>query len=103
MLGVVEVVLQFFAGILDAIAVAIHDLRPARDAWLNVMAKIEKRDLLAKAIHEVRPLWSRTHQAHLASENVNQLWQFIQAKRAQYPARRRHPVVVFPRPDWACL
>src|ERR1700733_2780428 len=97
-LCVVEVVLQFFIGILEAVAIGIHDLRPAGYPRFYVVPEIEEGDLLPQPIHEVRPFRTWAYETHVAHENVDQLRKLIQVKSAQDTANRGSPLVVLAPP-----
>src|SRR3984885_10512553 len=97
-LCVVEVVLQFFIGILEAVAIGIHDLRPAGYPWFYVVPQMEEGDLFRQPIHEVRPFRTWADETHFAPENVDQLRKLIQVKYPQHTANRGNPLVVLGGP-----
>src|SRR5208283_6207271 len=55
------------------------------------MPQAEIGDLLLEHLAEHQALWARAHQAHLSTENVEQLWYFIQTCFAEKIPDSRNP------------
>ena len=56
------------------------------------MAVVVGRDLVRVPPDVLRPLWSRTDEAHVAAEDVDELRKFIERKVTQEAADARAPV-----------
>src|SRR3989442_2949482 len=98
-LHVVEVELQLPLAVLDRGAVAELDLGPAGDAGPHRVTLVVVRDHLAQLLDEVRALRARSHEAHLALEDVDDLGQLVEAELPQDAAEPGDPrVVLGPRP-----
>src|SRR5207253_6640442 len=95
-LDVVEVVLD--ALLERRIPAQAVDLRPAGHARLDLVAQHVARDLASELVDEERPLGPRSDEAHLTTENVKELRQFVEAPSAQKGADRRAAVVARLRP-----
>src|SRR4029453_3145621 len=72
-LDVVQVVLQLLDGVLNAGAVRIADLRPAREPRLQHVTLAVIRDLVGQLPDEFRSFRTRTDEAHLTDEHVPEL------------------------------
>src|ERR1022692_2243168 len=55
---------------------SIH-LGPARNPNLEIMARIVPGYILQKLLNKVGPFRSRAYDAHVAHEDIPELWQFI--------------------------
>ena len=83
MLIVIRVVLEFYKGVSEGVGVAEFHLSPAGEAGLNGVAEVVEGGFAFQLSHELRPLRPRTHEAHLPSQNVNQLWELIESSQAE--------------------
>src|SRR5947207_12535387 len=81
MLDVIEVVLDalFDAGL----PAQSMDLRPTRHPRFHHMAQLIPRNVAAEIIDEDGPLGSRSDEAHVAGEHVEELRQLVDARPAQ--------------------
>src|SRR5215475_3960763 len=98
-LDVIEVVLQLLQRIFDRGAVAIPDLRPAGESRLHGQPLHVVRDFLLKALHELRPLRSRSDEAHVTEENVDQLRKLVETGPTEDRSHSRDPGIGLLRPD----
>ena len=57
------------------------------------------RNVLFKLLNKMWPLGARTDEAHVSLENVDELWQLIEAEAAKEPAEPSSAWVIFLRPD----
>ena len=64
----------------------IIDLRPARDARLDILASWVECDEAPIFVVVRKGMWTRTHERHLAPKDVEELGQLVDAEPAQYPA-----------------
>src|SRR5690348_13284492 len=101
MLDVVEVVLEFDLGVLNAGSVAVLDLRPAGKAGLHGMAHSVIWDLLGELVDELRAFRARADQTHVTFEDVPELGNFIQARLPQEMTYLCNARVVLAGPDCA--
>src|SRR6185312_3953452 len=97
-LDVVDVVFELLYGVVDGGDVAMPDLRPTGNARLDAVADRIEWNLFGEHRDEFRPLRTRTDQAHLAAQHVDQLRQFVDARPPYEPADPRDPRVVDGRP-----
>ena len=54
-----------------------------------MMSALQFRRVVFQVLHQE---WPRTDQAHIASQDVKQLWQFVQAGGAQEAAEASQPL-----------
>src|SRR5580693_5899436 len=66
-------------GIIEAGSIAKPHLCPSCQTRPDGVPKVVEGDFLLQLITEVRPFWTRPHEAHLATKHVEKLWDFIQA------------------------
>lgn len=93
-LKVVQVVLKFFLGVLDPRGVAVVDLSPAGDAGAEPVAVGVEGDLFFVFGGEFGLLRAGPHDAHLATEDVPELGDLIQAELAEDSPDRGYEVGV---------
>src|SRR5215470_18385976 len=98
-LDVVEVVLQLLERIFDRGAVAILDLRPAGESRLHGQPLHVIRDFLLQALHELRSLRSRSDEAHVTDENVDQLRELVETGSTKDRSHSRDAGIGLLRPD----
>src|SRR2546425_3172272 len=82
-LDVVKIVLELLVRFLNGGCVVMADLSPAGDAGLHGQAADVKGDPLSKDPDELGTLRPRPDKAHVADQDVEQLWQFVQASLPQ--------------------
>src|SRR5262245_42020 len=97
-LDVEQVVLELLHRVLEARAVPIIDLRPARQPGLDDVALAEVGDLRRQLVDEHRPLGPRADDRHLADEHVEELRQLVEPRPPYEPSGARDPRVVLGRP-----
>ncbi len=83
MLDVEKIVLQLFHNIPDGIAVFIIDLSPSRDAGLDRVPEVIKRNHGRELFDKMRPLRPGPYQAHISQQDIDELRQLIQPRSAQ--------------------
>src|SRR5579871_6475186 len=77
MLQVMQIEAQTLADV--ATPTQSMDLRPAGDPRLHLQALFVARILAAEALRKRRPLRPRTHQTHVAAQDVPKLRQLVEA------------------------
>src|SRR6056297_1891833 len=95
---VIEIVLQFRDGVLLGGTVLVLELGPAGDAGLHRVAFGVEGNVLLELRDELGPLGAGPDDAHLAAENVQELWQLIEAELAQHRTHSGDARVVLLRP-----
>src|SRR5579871_3336978 len=70
------------------------DLRPASHAGLLVVALVIPWDEPAELLHKIWPLGAGAHEAHVAQEDVDELWQLVDGVAAEQAAKRRGSAIV---------
>src|SRR5690349_22125059 len=98
-LDVEKIVLQLLPRIFDRRAVRILDLRPTRQSGRDQMSLLVKRNLLGELGHEVRPFRTWSNEAHLASQDVPELRNLVDANFANDLADARRARVAFAGPN----
>ncbi len=58
------------------------------------MSLAVERDLFDETLDELRPLWTRADEAHVAFDHVPQLRELVQARGAEPPANPGEPLTV---------
>ena len=98
-----EIIFELALGILDAGAVAVLDLGPARDARAHGMAFVVAGHLFPQPLDNLGALGPRTYQTHLSPQDVQQLGQLIDPVAAQIAADTRDSGVAWDRPSRAAV
>src|SRR5262245_45442896 len=98
---VVEVVLMFFARVLERSAVGVTDLRPSGQSRFDQMTLGVIGDLLFKLFDEDLAFGARSDQSHLAAHDVDQLRQFIDPQFANPSADAGHARIATGGPNRA--
>src|SRR5262249_6801353 len=93
MLDVKKIIFDLGLGLFQAGAVLVFHLRPSRQAGTNAVPQIEEGDLSLEQIAIVRYLGPWTNQPHYSTQNVYQLGQLVEAKRANEGADAGNPAV----------
>ena len=70
------------------------DLSPAGDARFQGVPFHVAGNISPKNLNEVRPLGSRSYQAHVSTQHIDELREFIQPRRPQDSAQTRHPLIL---------
>src|SRR6185312_14727176 len=78
MLDIEEVIFELGPGLLEAGAVNIANLRPAGEAGTDAMALVEEGNFAIEHFAEVRHFRPGTDQAHLTTQNIDELRQFVE-------------------------
>src|SRR5215203_5538014 len=102
-LDIKKVVLKFLASVFYRRAIRIFNLRPARQPRRNQMPLFVEGNFLGKLGDEVRPFRTWSDKAHLALQNVPELWNLIYSNFAYDLANTRRPRVAFAGPNWSIL
>src|SRR5271157_1873996 len=76
------------------------DLPPSCKALRDGKALALPRLIL---IHQFRQFWTRPYQTHFSLQNVEELWQFIQAETAQESSQWRYSWIIRPLMDEVSL
>src|SRR3569832_1648406 len=97
-LGIIEVVFELLARIVDRGAIGVVDLRPAGDARLHHMALGIVIELLLQILDELRAFGARADEAHLALEHAPALRQFVDPRLADETTDAGDARVVLLRP-----
>ena len=92
MLQIIQVVLKALAN--GRIASPAANLGPSSDTRLQLMPPHIAGNLSTKNLNEVRPLGSRTHQAHVSTQHIDELGKLVQSRRPQDSAQARDPFVL---------
>src|SRR5712691_11006163 len=87
-LDVVKIVLELLLRFLNGGRVLMADLSPAGDAGLHGQAAGVKGDPLSKDPDELGSFRTGPDKAHVADQDVEQLWQFVEAS---LPQESSHP------------
>src|SRR5690606_21656083 len=85
-------------GVFDVRAVRITDLRPAGDPRPDRVALVVIGDLGAQLLDELRSFRTRPDEAHLTSDDIDELRQLVQSVLAQESAPARDARVVLDGP-----
>ena len=101
MADVIQIEPQFLDGILKICAVRIIDLRPSSDSGSDKVAQMIVRNLLFVDLGALDPLRAWSNEAHLASENIPKLGQFIEAALAEEGTESGDAMVANARVDVA--
>jgi hypothetical protein len=70
-----------------------HELSQSRQSRPDLPAEVDFPAGPAEAIHVHQRERPRSHAAHLAAQNVDELWQFVETRRAQHASDTRHAAV----------
>jgi hypothetical protein len=73
--------------------------RPPRESSRHSVPVVVPGDLPGKAVREERALRPRTDDRHLSTQDVDELWQFVQRQCSQEAADPTDPIVVDDRPS----
>src|SRR5690606_32622368 len=76
----------------------VTDLRPPREAGLHAVAIRVIRNLFFKLRHKLRSFRTGPDESHVATQNVQQLRQFINSRLADERAYAGHPGIPNLRP-----
>src|SRR5689334_566009 len=99
-LNIIEVVGQFVAGIFERGAIWIVYLRPPGDAGLDAVPFRVERYLSYEIVDKTRPLRTRTDEAHIAAQYIDELRQFIDPKLPYQRPDAGYARVTGRRPAW---
>ena len=93
--------MELFDRLLDGSGIGRFDLRPTGQPGSHrETLPIEQTDL-GELINELLTFRPWSHQAHVATQDVPELWQLIEPKLADYTADAGHPCIALDSPN--CL
>ena len=93
-LQVVQIVLKFFARIVDRHAIRIQDLRPASNARFHIVSQIVVRDGFLTFFHKLWSLGARADKTQIAFQYIDQLWKFVDSRISNdTPDIRYSPII----------
>src|SRR5688500_15334219 len=102
-LDVEEVILELFQRVFDAGPIRVTDLRPAGNAGLDNVTLAVKADLASQFRDEFRPFRTWPDKTHIATQDVPQLRQFVEARASKQRTYRSHPLVAHFRPNCSSM
>src|SRR5262249_14982242 len=76
---VIKIVLQFLNRIFHRRGVTVIDLRPPGQTRLDQMPLGVELNLLAQLLDEERAFGARADETHLAAQNIDELWDLVNA------------------------
>src|SRR5439155_14790459 len=97
-LDVEKIVLEFLDRLFQIAAIGVAYLRPAGEPGLDAVPDRVERDLLGKRADKRGPLGSRTDEAHLPAQDIDQLRQLVNARMAHESPHRGNARIVDARP-----
>src|ERR1700756_765956 len=97
-LDVEQVVLQLLEGIFLRVAVFVLNLGPARNSGPHSVTHPVIGDLLFQQLHKFRTLRTRPYEVHVSLQHAPQLWNFIEARRAQEFPHPGNPRIIIGGP-----
>ena len=97
-LYIIEVIFQFFDGILYASAVGVFDLGPSRYPGLDGESLFIIGHDLLKLLYKKWALWSRANEIQVSFEYIPQLGQFIDAELSENLTDPSNPRIVIASP-----
>lgn len=78
-LQIEQVEIHLAAETFDVVVVTVDDLSKTRETRLQAQSVDVVGDFGRECFDEFRPLWAGANQRHFTTQNVPQLWQFVQA------------------------
>ena len=96
---VLKIVVELLAEPFICICIPEFNLRQPGDTWLCLQTKLKLRQILLNATNEIGAFRTGTDDAHLAFENVDELWQFVNSGPAEKASQRRDARILFLSPD----
>ena len=100
-LNIIQVILQSLADTRPP-PPSMH-LRPTSHPHRHGVPEVVIRQDFAELFDKNRPFRARSHQAHLALQDVPKLWQFVEIRPSQKCPKPGAARICRRGPDWPCL
>src|SRR6266480_1192988 len=82
-LDIVQLIFELAFCVFDIGSILILYLRPASDSWSDAVPAPIHRNYLLQHLAKFRLFWAWANQTHFATQDIDQLRQFIQTKLSQ--------------------
>src|ERR1700723_1945919 len=98
MLDVVEIVFKLFPALGECCPVLISHLSPSGEPGPDDVPQVVVGDFFVEFLDEFGAFGSGSHKTHVTSEDVPELWDFIESCLAHKASETGHALVVFLSP-----